>query len=326
MSNPTLLYIVGRGHSGSTLLELLLNRNTNVAAMGELDLLSLQIYRDERTRWVGRCSCGARPKDCDIWGRVMNDIENEFDVDICSRPFSWKVSDVGTYEEKRYPGLVETMRFGYHRAIRSFFYTLDVEVPRPLNKIYKTWVSHRDFTASRYSVYAGVDVIVDASKDHLHMRDIDLYSTLPHKFIYLTRDVRGNAWSAIKGRGVSAKKEAKDWSKLNKRILNIINTIDRDKVMQVKYEELCRDPQSVLEQIYQFIGVDNTSVSSEAEFQKRHTIAGNKIRFKQIDKIKHDLGWMENLSSQDLSDIQQYAGDVANKLGYSLAGNDMRDG
>ena len=99
--SPTYIYIAGRGHSGSTLLTMLLARHRDVEAVGEMSLLSLQIARDETTRWVGRCSCGERPIDCSMWGKVLSDIESEEGVDFKSNPFAWRVSDVGMEEEYR---------------------------------------------------------------------------------------------------------------------------------------------------------------------------------------------------------------------------------
>ena len=98
---PTCIYIAGRGHSGSTLLTLLLARHPKVAAVGELSLLSLQIARDESTKWVGRCSCGERPLECPVWGPPLREIEAENGVDLATDPFGWRVSDVGMEEEHR---------------------------------------------------------------------------------------------------------------------------------------------------------------------------------------------------------------------------------
>jgi len=318
MSKPTFVYIVGRGHSGSTLLELLLNRNSKIAAMGELDLLSLQIYRDHQTRWVGKCSCGERPHECERWGKLLRDVDQRYHVDTKNHPFSWKVSDVGLNEEMIRPGLFERIRYGYHRAIRTLFYSYGYEVPYPFRLKYKAWVRNRDLVATAYAKYADVEVVVDASKDQLNMRDVDLYSSLPHKIIYLTRDVRGNVWSAIKREGVKAFQEAKDWARLNKKIMRILDKVDSDKIMHVNYEELCRSPNEVLERIFQFVGVSGEMVDPEEEFQKRHTIAGNKIRFKKVSEVRQDLGWMENLNSDDLKAVVEHAAVVAASLGYDI--------
>ena len=85
--NPFCVFIGARGHSGSTMLELLLNRRVTVAALGELDQLPLQIFRDGvRTRWVGECSCGERPMDCSIWGEIIRQTSADHGIGPITKP------------------------------------------------------------------------------------------------------------------------------------------------------------------------------------------------------------------------------------------------
>src|SRR5690606_6281097 len=98
---PVYLYISSRGHSGSTFLSMLLARHPQVAAVGELAHLPLQVARDEKASWIGRCSCGERPFDCTFWGPVLREIGQEQGVDLEARPFGWRISDVGLEEEHR---------------------------------------------------------------------------------------------------------------------------------------------------------------------------------------------------------------------------------
>ena len=317
-NKPKLVYIVGRGHSGSTLLELLLNRSRNIASMGEVDLLPLQIFRDESTKWVGRCSCNKRPYDCEVWGKIISDIHSQFGVNIVKAPFSWRLSDVGTSEEFKHPGLSESLRYGYHRLIRTAFYSISKKVPYPVDGVYKEWVSRRDYVAKKYAELYGVEAVVDASKDQLNMRDIDNYSELEYKFIYLTRDVRGNVWSAIKRESVTAESEAKNWTRLNNRILKMLSYVDKDKYCHVRYEDLCADSEAEISNIHKFVGINYAPVESNAEFSKRHTIAGNKIRFREIESVRQDLAWMNKLSKDDLNTIRRIAGPTAERLGYKL--------
>ena len=312
------VYIVGRGHSGSTLLELLLNRHSSIASMGELDLLSLQIYRDEKTKWIGRCSCGQRPFDCEVWGKVINQINDKYQINLINNPFAWRLSDVGLYEEKANPGITEYIRYKYHRLIRTIFYRKLKKLPKLFESTYKQWVERRDFVAEKYAEIAKTDVVVDASKDQLHMRDIENYSNLDVKIIYLTRDVRGNVWSAIKRNNIRPEQEANDWERLNRKIRKYLSFIDSNKYIHVRYEELCKDPEEELSRIYKFIGIIPESMGSKEEYSRRHTIAGNKIRFKEIENIRHDIDWMENLTEDDLSIIKKYAGTLAKDLGYDI--------
>ena len=67
-----LIYIAGAAHSGSTLLDLMLNAHPEIVSVGEVLKLNRRTKRKKRS---GRekpalCSCGAPIAECDFWGRV----------------------------------------------------------------------------------------------------------------------------------------------------------------------------------------------------------------------------------------------------------------
>jgi hypothetical protein len=55
------IYIAGTSHSGSTLLDLMLNAHPAIFATGEVLKLN---------RWRGKCACGARLRECRFWSAV----------------------------------------------------------------------------------------------------------------------------------------------------------------------------------------------------------------------------------------------------------------
>jgi hypothetical protein len=61
---PTLVYIGGYGHSGSTLLECLMAASPKVVACGEVSSVLAKRYKKKRL-----CTCGRAAQDCSIWGR-----------------------------------------------------------------------------------------------------------------------------------------------------------------------------------------------------------------------------------------------------------------
>ncbi len=68
----TVIYIAGLGHSGSTLLELLLASHPDVVGMGEI---ALQVERlllsPSSSAGEEPCSCGATARDCEFWGELV---------------------------------------------------------------------------------------------------------------------------------------------------------------------------------------------------------------------------------------------------------------
>ena len=71
-----LIYIVGTAHSGSTLLDLMLNAHPQIVSVGEI----LKINRSPKIRRSGAfksaCTCGAPSLgQCEFWSRVIKQIE-----------------------------------------------------------------------------------------------------------------------------------------------------------------------------------------------------------------------------------------------------------
>jgi len=67
----TIIYIVGQGHSGSTLLDLLVSSHSEVTSVGEIKSLSSRKKRFGRKPLEEKCTCGAaKISECTFWQRV----------------------------------------------------------------------------------------------------------------------------------------------------------------------------------------------------------------------------------------------------------------
>lgn len=63
---PTVLFNVGKGHSGSTILNLVLGRHPQIVSLGEV---STTLNNLEETNNL--CTCGKNKKGCPIWSKVL---------------------------------------------------------------------------------------------------------------------------------------------------------------------------------------------------------------------------------------------------------------
>lgn len=313
---PNVIYIVGRGHSGSTMLELLINRNPQAVSMGEVNLLGLQLYRSgSHTRWIGECSCHKRPHTCPVWGKVLSKLENDLQVDLKKQPLAFRVSDEGLAEEYGWKRPLHYLAFKTIRAIRILSHR---GFPL-LGRFFITWTKKRDKLYEAYAEIRQVDTVVDASKDYLQMLDLYKHSRWPVKVIYITRDVRGHAWSSIRKKGATAKEEAKTWTKLNRSILKALEKIPSEDWMHIKYEDICAETDTALAKLFEFAGLPNFQLSAEQEISKRHTIAGNQTRFRLLDTIRHDRKWVSNLTPEDILSIKMNVDtETVARLDYSL--------
>lgn len=64
---PDILYIMGTGRSGTTILEVLLSNDEGIVATGELK----HLFRDAYVRDLP-CACSKPGRDCDLWSDVLN--------------------------------------------------------------------------------------------------------------------------------------------------------------------------------------------------------------------------------------------------------------
>lgn len=334
--SPVYIYIAGRGHSGSTLLTLLLARHPRVVAVGELALMPLQIARDGSTKWVGECSCGERPLDCPMWGEALRRIEAAEGVSFAEDPFHWRFSDVGMEEEYRGRAPLRSplvwARNRFWRLLRYMQYTAPGFL-RPLLNMYRPqvrWGQNRSKLATEIAAVNGVDAIVDASKDPLDMLDVYENATIPVKIIHLTRDARGNIFSMIKRlkpgdpRTGPVTRAAQDWVKVNRRIWSLAKQVPEADCLHVHYEDICRDPAGTMQRLFAFIGLEHHDVvgsqaADDGDSDQGHTIGGNKIRFTSEKlHIKEDFRWRENLTEDDLEIVRRIAGPLSDALGHEI--------
>ena len=330
--SPTCIYIASRGHSGSTILEVLLARHRKIAAAGEVANLGLQCVRQASTSWSGQCGCGLSPFECPVWSEVMDRIQMQTGIDMRTNPFDFPVSDIGREEEIQGKGFrnapINWLRKKYWRALRHQQYDgwPVVSTLASLHKPQKRWAENRALVLRALADIQGASAVVDSSKDALGMRDMHDYSDMDIKILFLTRDCRGNAWSFVKRSGAegSGRTEAlsyasKEWLKINRRIERLLVDVPRANWKHVKYEELCREPREVLTDILEFAGLEYDEAVLDGREDVAHTIAGNRIRLSNTSaKIQEDQRWREHFTEKDEQAVRDVAGEFSRRLGYEL--------
>ncbi|KAA3630660.1 MAG: sulfotransferase [Proteobacteria bacterium] len=328
---PTYIYITGHGHSGTTLLTLLLGRSGGIASMGEAAYLPLQCYRDRSTRWPGLCSCGERPFDCAVWGAVIESVARDYGKDLRSDPFSWRVSDIGLEEEYRRHAIWRSpgswVRNRLWRSLRYAQYG-GYPVISTLSRVYqpqRRWILNRTYVAERFAESFGAGAVVDSSKDFLGLRDLVEFSPLTVKVIFMTRDPRGNVWSYAKNAKTTDERKqrvrlgARRWNSANHKARRLLDDVTASTWMHLRYEDLCREPEKTLAGIMDFVGLPFSGYPLQEGSDGWHAIAGNKLRFgARAISVREDNTWRETLDEQELTTIRRICADLGAKLGYDL--------
>lgn len=312
------VYIVGHGHSGTTLLELLLARHPRIVATGELEKMSLQFARDESAPYLGLCSCGKRPKECFFWTQVADAIMEKYGIDFAIDPWRFRVSDIGREEDYGIRSIHHRLLYKYYRFWRILAYERRSSfgsVMSCLSIFPKRWAMNRLFVVDRIRQITGSTTVIDSSKDPVSMIDLYRLRQGSMKVVFITRDVRGNVGSKVK-RGASVSTGAKAWCTVNSRIRKCLRHLNPSDWIHVRYEELCDAPATIVARVWAFLGYDDAINAQETVHRAWHTIGGNKIRYSDLDKIVEDMSWRQRLSTNDLGVIRAIAEEEIALLGY----------
>lgn len=277
------LYIVGWGRSGSTLLDTALGSLPGVVSTGELR------YLWERGLDEGRlCGCGVRVPSCPFWTAVLDRMA-QARAARGARPSRPDPGDV-----VRLQGAVARTRHASGLATRR---DLRLDVLRGLT----------GDLARAVTTQAGADVMVDSSK---FPADAALYlgagEDISLHLVHLVRDPRAVAHSWQRTRMMtdlstpapiprqSPLRSSVFWTSMNllgEQLAPLVASYRR-----VRYEDLVRAPGATLRDVLADTGadVDPSSVVRDDGLHVRlsHTVAGNPSRFARGTVALHlDEAW-----------------------------------
>lgn len=238
--NPTILYVLGAGNSGSTLLSMAMGAHPEITSIGELVAID-RWYADGNL-----CSCGSRLDHCDRWGPVIGDkrTNNPFPVaPLENNP--WLAKSSKKFKKERNLGDV-------------------------LQRNWEIYSYISQVTGSRY--------IVDSSENPLHfyyLRRSGLFRIIP---IFLFRRGEGYVNSAA-NRGISPYTATVRWIKSNLKSEFVLRECDlHKKAVRVTYERLVAEPEKTLASLSEAIGLKYDSEMLDFPSKPHHNIAGNRTR------------------------------------------------
>lgn len=306
----TCLYIASPSFSGSTLLTMLLGGHPRIATIGEM-----KGGQEDLTTYG--CSCGALFAKCPFWTRLIEVLnERGFVYDLSDRrtmpAFRMPDSPVGDRLLRRVFGGrgCELMRDGGLRFWPGCSRRLDY-----LRRYTETFV---DVVLQMY----GASIFLDSSKDPVRIRHLAGIPSLEVSIIHLIRDGRGVVNSARKNLGLPAAQASVEWRETHLEIERLTRRLCAGRVLQVRYESLCANPDRVLATVLGFVGISESITAIEAAERELHVL-GNSMRLKGLLPIRLDQSWRDEMSESDLAVFASIAGQVNATYGYG-AGCDER--
>ena len=250
------IYIVGLGRSGSTLLERIIGGADNVWPLGEIRSLKEYVEKDLVEE------SGEKMSNSTFWSPVVKRIKS-LDLEMFDK-----------YNRFNLKRLIKTLR--------------GKENVKDEEKILKLILNRAKELEGEE-----VDYLLDASKlisRFLLLRNqknIDLY------VIHLVRDGRG-VINSFEKNGISWFRTLGIWIKNNLFIsLFIKNIVDEEKIIHLSYDRFTKNPEKYLDIINRKFGtnIDLNNYLKKVREKKTYSISGNSMRSKQLNEIKRDQQW-----------------------------------
>lgn len=276
------IYIVGWGHSGSTLLDMIIGTSDKVTSVGEL--VYFNAYYDEKepekapTGFI--CTCQARFRECSFWSQVLGLLDGRAPKVVQDRS--------------------HTERLGW--LWRYVKYIASGGRVRPSQE--KLGDDEALLLAVKEKASPRVEYICDSSKDFsrlvrlLMMPGVEVYP------IYLVRDGRAVAYHYTK-------KERTNWGLPRKGYysslvlwvgVNVISSLilwcSSRPFIRVDYSRFCRDLKAEITRLNECLGLDirREGLLKKLNETEYHNVGGNYMRFNRITAIREDTKWREKVS------------------------------
>lgn len=274
-SSFKVIYLLGAGHCGSTLLDMIMGAHSKIVGVGELENVS---SKEEKLKNL-LCACGKKASECSFWSQVLAGID-------------WP-NGLGVYR-KKIDFLLDRKNYVFRNKSKD---AVLADIYLNLNRqLYKKILE-----------ISGKEIVFDSSKyaDRLELLLSD--KNLDIIILHLVRDGRGVMWSYKKKYG-GVFSPIWRWLGRNLKIEIVKRRAKGVRIIFVRYEDLVKDPQKELEKILAKIGLKFEPQMLNFRNSRQHQIAGNRMRFGKSAEIKEDLSWKENLSRFDLFVFNLFAG------------------
>jgi hypothetical protein len=254
---PEVLYVMGTGRSGTTILEVLLTNDDALCGTGELK----HIFRDGYLRGLP-CACGKLGHECDLWANVR-------------RSARWTQEDCA-----RYGAAIESLE-SHKNFMRVFFGAIDAN---------KAALHERATTEILRSVrrQTGSRVVVDSSK--YPARALLLARMYPGKVrvLCITRSAAGLI-AAFQKKNDGEQHPKSRWAASAYFLyvllcMRLVRARLGDRCLTIRFEDLNRDPIALLSRIEAWSGISlaraRAKIAAGDAFQVGHIVTGNRLRKK----------------------------------------------
>lgn len=307
-----IIYIMGAGHVGSTILDITISTQLYLESLGEISKFHQFGWVPDENR---KCACGLSVYECSFWIQVRQKWADLIASDDAKRYL---------YLQKRFEG----SRSGWVRLLWNKY--------KPSSE-FAEYLQGTEALYKAVQQISGSPILVDSSLTPRRAYGLTLNPNIDLYLIHLVRDGRGIIWSLMKpGKKTLTKKytpapswrTTRYWISANLQSAWAFNHVKEDKRRMIRYEDFVTNPSMVLEKIGALVGEDLSSLVTGSTLihpnQDRHTVGGNRIRMQKDIRIKPDFAWLEQLPEKDRKLFWRMAGWLARQYGYKKHQIDYR--
>ena len=108
---------------------------------------------------------------------------------------------------------------------------------------------------------------------------------------------------------------AYQWKRCMEDAQHALKRMDKSQWIEVHYEDLCRDTEAVLEQLFNFLGLETGNRVKDFRSVEQHVI-GNGMRLDTTTQIILDERWRTILTQDNLKTFDRIAGAMNRRYGY----------
>jgi hypothetical protein len=283
------LYVVGLGRSGSTILSNSLGQIPGFFSGGELNFIWRHNVLENRL-----CGCGRPFRECPVWTRVMDQAFGGMDgVDPRAM---MRLQNLGT--RTRHIPMMLTR--GGRRSLAQRLEKLLITYGRLYEAI---------------GAITGSRVIVDSSKEPAHGFAMSMVPGVDFYALHLLRDPRAAAYSWSKKKPqpdtdtrdfmvrFSPAKSSALWDSWNASAEALWRRVP-DRYLRLRYEDFVADPRECFEKILALVGEPDAGPplvgEREVKLGVSHTVSGNPNRFETgAVELRTDREWTSRMKPRD---------------------------
>jgi hypothetical protein len=306
------LYIMGWGRSGSTIMDNLLGGIDGFFSVGELG------YLWERGLVEGRrCGCGRLLRDCEVWSEVLGEgfgaaLGSEVDPeeivgwqrDVVRVRHTWRLLRFAPEQPTGLPPL-------------DAYITVERRLYQALARV------------------TGARVIVDSTKRPSDAALLRLLPGVDPYYVQLVRDPRAVAYSWRRRKAQPDRQKPADlvqhgpldstlsWVGWNAAAEALRRRHDPQRSLLLRYEDFVSRPREALVAMTELVGEDGAAIPIEGErtavLGRNHTVSGNPSRFKTGPvELRADDEWLARQRAGDRAVATALSLPLLRRYGYPL--------